>query len=162
MSFLCILVPMLSIGKEKYLYVKKQEDSNIMIFQVDIFALLAGVAIGTIILIALLVIIVPAVALFIAIKLVKVDKDSFGQVLLTYLLLMVISLGISGLSTYFFPSFGIYMSCVGFIIDIFVVKARHDTSFGKALGIIIIYGVFFVIIIFVILLVFLGGLAAVM
>jgi hypothetical protein len=84
-------------------------------------------------------------ALMIGIGAVKGENTSFGNVFLTELIIVFIM----GLITFVFqmvmPAYVWAGGIAGLIIGMFIIQARHNTTFLGALGAIFIYAVFIVI-----------------
>ena len=123
-----------------------------MFFQIDLLDILFGITIGIFILIVVLVIVVHFFVLFSAIKVMKGGNDSFAQICLTFLILAILSYG-----PYFIPLYQFELSCIAFIADIFIVKARHDLSFGKAFLVILIYSIVIIIIVIIMVIISVGS-----
>ena len=123
----------------------------------DVIAALGGI--GFVILIIVIAIILVVFALQIGIRAVKGEDTGLGPVFLTGLIMIVISAVISTAFGYLTiqPLIG---SIVSLLVNLFIIKARHKTTYLGALGALVIYVVMVVIIFVVLSLVFAGFIAA--
>ena len=111
----------------------------------DILALGSlGIVILIVVLIFVIVIVLETFALKIGIKAVKGENTKLGPVFLTGLIMIFISAVISFVFGFFLPAW--VGSIVSLLFNLFIIKARHKTSFLGALAAIII----FIIVLFII------------
>ncbi|MHA1718126.1 MAG: hypothetical protein ACTSWX_08925 [Promethearchaeota archaeon] len=111
----------------------------------DIIVSLGGI--GYLLLIIFVTIILITFALKIGINAVKGENTGLGSVFITGLIAIFISLVISFVFQFFLPAWVGYL--VSLIIDLFIIKARHKTTFLGAFGAIVIYVVVLIVIIIV-------------
>ncbi len=125
----------------------------------DVIAALGGI--GIVILIIVIAIVLVVFALQIGIRAVKGEDTGLGPVFLTGLIMVLISAVISTAFGYLtLPA--LIGSIASLIVNLFIIKARHKTTYLGALGAIVIYVVMVVIIFVVLSLVFAGFLATLM
>ncbi len=125
----------------------------------DVIAALGGI--GIVILIIVIAIVLVVFALQIGIRAVKGEDTGLGPVFLTGLIMVLISAVISTAFGYLtLPA--LIGSIASLIVNLFIIKARHKTTYLGALGAIVIYVVMVVIIFVVLSLVFTGFLATLM
>ena len=111
-----------------------------------IFGVILGLGIGLIILIIVISIAISALMMMVGIKVVGGKYNSFGQIMGTVVLGIIVS----------------WIPCLGCILYWYFVKSRHTPdSWGKALGALIIASIIPFLIVFGILL-SMGGLGALM
>ncbi len=111
----------------------------------DIIVSLGGI--GYLLLIIFVTIILITFALKIGINAVKGENTGLGSVFITGLIAIFISLVISFVFQFFLPAWVGYL--VSLIIDLFIIKARHKTTFLGAFGAIVIYVVVLIVILIV-------------
>ncbi len=121
-------------------------------------------ALGSNILILILIIVIVIVlvtfALQVGIKAVKGENTKLGPVFLTGLIMVIISFGISFGFGYLLPAYAWIGTIIALLLELFIIKLRHKTTYLGALGAIIIYIIILVIIIVVIGFIFSGFLVA--
>ncbi len=122
----------------------------------DVIAALGGI--GFVILILVIAIVLVVFALQIGIRAVKGEDTGLGPVFLTGLIMIVISAVIS--TAFGFLSLpALIGSIVSLVFNLFIIKARHKTTYLGALGALVIYVIMVVIIFVVLSLVFAGFIA---
>jgi len=122
----------------------------------DVIAALGGI--GFVILILVIAIVLVVFALQIGIRAVKGEDTGLGPVFLTGLIMIVISAVIS--AAFGFLSLpALIGSIVSLVVNLFIIKARHKTTYLGALGALVIYVIMVVIIFVVLSLVFAGFIA---
>lgn len=124
----------------------------------DVINALGGI--GILILIIILTIILLTFALQLGIKAVKGENAKLGPVFLTGLIMIMISAIVSFVFGLFLPTW--VGSVVSLILELFIIKARHKTTFLGALGALIIYIIMIFVIIIILMFVFAGFLTALM
>jgi hypothetical protein len=112
------------------------------------------IALGIILAVFLIAILINTLILKVAIKAVRGEKTQFGSVLLTSLLLIVISAVVTYAVNLVLPGYFYVGILVPLIFQVFLIKARHRTTFLGALGALIIYVIVMVVLIFVLIFVF--------
>jgi len=112
------------------------------------------IALGIILAVFIVAILFNTLILKVAIKAVRGEKTQFGSVLLTSLLLIVISAAISFAVNLVIPGNLYIGSALALIVELFLIKARHRTTFLGALGALIIYVIVMVVLIVVLMFVF--------
>jgi len=107
------------------------------------------IAIGIFVGIFIAVILINTIVLKMGIKAVKGEETSLGRVFLTSLLLIFVSGIFSAVFAIVFPNLTLIGSILSLIIDLFIIKGRHHTTFLGALGALIIYTIVLVVVIIV-------------
>ncbi|MHA1584011.1 MAG: hypothetical protein ACTSWL_02060 [Promethearchaeota archaeon] len=120
------------------------------------------IAIGVLLGVIIVAILLNTIALKMGIKAVKGEKSGLGRVFLTSLLLIFLTGIFSAAFGYFFPGLLYVGSIISLLIEIFIIKGRHNTTFLGALGALIIYVIVLVIIIVLIWLFFASLLAPIL
>jgi len=120
------------------------------------------IILGTILALFIVGVVINTFVLKIAIKAVRGEKTTFGNVLFTSLLLMVISAVISYAVNWVLPDNLYIGSAVALVIELFFIKARHRTTLLGALGALILYVIVLVIFIVVLMVAFASTFAAIL
>ncbi len=120
------------------------------------------ILLGTILAIFLIAILINTLILKVAIKAVRGEKTQFGSVLLTSLLLMLISAIVTYAVNLVLPGNLYIGSILALVIELFLIKARHRTTFLGALGALIIYVIVMVVLIVIMMFVFAGTFAIIL
>ena len=104
------------------------------------------IIVTVIVVILLIEIVLGAFFLWLGLKAVDSSDDSFGRILVTQLLNMLAGL----------------IPCVGCILQWYIIKSRHDTSWGGAIGAWLLAGLIPIVIIIIVAFIFLGPVFQVM
>jgi len=112
------------------------------------------IALGIILAVFIVAILFNTLILKVAIKAVRGEKTQFGSVLFTSLLLIVISAAISYAVNLVIPGNLYIGSALALIVELFLIKARHRTTFLGAFGALVIYVIVMVVLIVVLMFVF--------
>ncbi len=96
------------------------------------------------------------------IKIINGDHDSFGDAILSTILLIAVNLGVTILGGYLLGDTGILItSCIAFLAAAYMMSARHNVNYGLGIVSIIVFWIMIFLISLLIMVVFLGGISAV-
>lgn len=133
-----------------------------MLLDISDVILALGGSIVILILIIVIVVILVTFALQIGIKAVRGENTKLGPVFITNLIMDILSFGISYGFGLLLPAYGYIGSIIALLLNLFIIKLRHKTTYLGALGALIIYVIMLIIIFVVVGLIFSGFLAAIL
>ena len=102
-------------------------------------------AVGALLITIFVVIALAVISLIIGIKAVKGEKTGFGEVLITGLHNIFLVFVVTTVFMMVLPLYAFIGSIAALIISMFIIKARHETTFLGAFGAIIIYTIMLII-----------------
>ncbi len=116
--------------------------------------------IGMVLLMILIIIVIMTFALSVGVNAVKGENTSLAEIFTTGVLMIALFLIITFGIRLAAPQYALIGSIVAFIIGLFILQARHDTTLFGAFGAICIYIVVLIIIVFLLGLIFGGELTS--
>ena len=133
-----------------------------MLLDIGDVILALGGSILILILIIVIVVILVTFALQIGIKAVKGENAKLGSVFITSVLMNIISFGISFGFGELLPAYAWIGTIVALLLNLYIIKLRHKTTYLGGLGALIIYVIMIIIIFVIVGLIFSGFLAAIL
>ena len=132
-----------------------------MLLDISDVILALGGSILILIVIIVIVIILVTFALQIGIKAVRGENTKLGPVFITNLIMDIISFGISFGFGELLPAYAWIGTIVALLLNLFILKLRHKTTYLGGLGALIIYVIMIIIIFVIVGFIFSGFLAAI-
>ena len=127
-----------------------------MLFDIGDVILALGGSLLIFILIIVIFVILVTFALQIGIKAVKGENTKLGPVFITNLIMDILSFGISYGFGLLLPTYGYIGSIIALLLNLFIIKLRHKTTYLGALGALIIYVIMLIIIVIIVGFIFAG------